>query len=140
MSTRSQRHRPSVLRAGLIALALAGALSTLALPRIAAAHRADGSATPSYIECQHPVMTGVEVYKLHRITGHRACPVALALYRWEIGGDNELHLYGCRGVGHPYLKRHSFDGWHLRVDPDFVMSRGGASFAVGGTDFPINCS
>ena len=92
------------------------------------------------VECQHPVMTGVEVYRLHHITSHSACPVALALFRWEITGSHERALYGCHGIGHPYLRLHSFHGWHLALTPDFVMSRHGTSFAVGGTDFPINCT
>jgi hypothetical protein len=94
----------------------------------------------SLTECQHPVMTGVEVYKLHKIKTSAACPVALKLFRWETGGNRESQLYGCHGIGHPYLRRHTFEGWHLQLTPDFVMSRKGASFAVGGTDFPINCT
>jgi hypothetical protein len=95
------------------------------------------------IECQHPVMTGVEIYKLHDVTSHTACPLALALFRWENRGDDgagERALYGCHGIAHPYLRLHSFHGWHLALTPDFVMSRDGASFAVTGTDFPINCT
>lgn len=92
------------------------------------------------IDCQHPVMTGVEIYKLHDVTPRRACPVALALFRWETTGNREPVLYGCHGIGHPYLRLHSFHGWHLTLTPDFVMSRHGASFAVSGTDFPINCT
>ena len=91
-------------------------------------------------ECQHPVMTGVEVYKLRHVTSRVACPVALALFRWEAGGRHERELYGCHGIGHPYLRLREFHGWHLALTPDFVMSRNGASFAVGGTDFPINCT
>jgi hypothetical protein len=101
------------------------------------AHPAGASTS---VECQHPVRTGVEVYKLHHITSHSACPVALALYSWETNGNRESALYGCHGIGHPYLRLHSFHGWHLSLTPDFVMSRHGASFAVGGTDFPINCT
>jgi hypothetical protein len=95
------------------------------------------------IECQHPVRTGVEVYRLHHITSRKACPVALALFRWETGGRNGSHeraLYGCHGIGHPYLRLHRFHRWHLALAPDFVMSRHRASFAVIGTDFPINCT
>jgi hypothetical protein len=92
------------------------------------------------IECQHPVMTGVEIYKLHDVTARRACPVALALFRWETTGNREPVLYGCQGIGHPYLRLHSFHGWRLTLRPDFVMSRRGASFAVSGTDFPISCT
>ncbi len=92
------------------------------------------------VECQHPVMTGVEVYRLHGITSRAACPVALELFAWETGGNRERVLYGCHGLGHPYLRLHSFRGWRLSLTPDFVMSRHGRSFAVGGTDFPINCT
>jgi hypothetical protein len=70
----------------------------------------------------------------------RACPVALALFHWESGEEHEAALYGCRGVIHPYLRLRSFEGWHLALTPYFTMSREGASFAVSGTDFPINCS
>jgi hypothetical protein len=99
-----------------------------------------GARAARYVECQHPVMTGVEVYRLHNINSRVACPVALALFRWETGGNRESKLYGCHGVGHPYLRLHAFRGWHLKLTPEFVMSRGSASFAVGGTDFPINCT
>jgi len=94
----------------------------------------------STIECQHPVLTGVEIYRLHHITSRRACPVALALFRWDDTEGHEPSLYGCHGMLHPYLRLHSFHGWHLALTPDFVMSRRGASFAVTGTDFPINCT
>jgi hypothetical protein len=94
----------------------------------------------STIECQHPVVTGVEVFKLHNVSSSTACPVALALFRWESGGNREAVLYGCHGMLHPYLRRHRFDGWNLSLTPYFVMSRGDASFAVSGTDFPINCT
>lgn len=92
------------------------------------------------VECQHPVMTGVEIFKLHNITSRSACPVALALFSWDDTHNHERALYGCHRIGHPYLRLHSFHGWHLALTPDFVMSRGGQSFAVGGTDFPINCT
>ncbi len=99
-----------------------------------------GATAAATVECQHPVMTGVEVYELRHITSSSACPVALALFRWETTGRRERELYGCRGIGHPYLRLRRFQGWHLALTPDFVMSRHGASFAVGGTDFPINCT
>jgi hypothetical protein len=91
------------------------------------------------VECQHPVMTGVEVFKLHNVASSRACPVALALFRWE-NRDHEATLYGCHAVVHPFLRLHDFDGWRLALTPEFVMSRGEASFAVSGTDFPISCT
>ena len=43
-------------------------------------------------------------------------------------------------IGHPYLRLHSFHGWPLTPIPDIVMSHHGASFAVSGTDFPIDCT
>ncbi len=115
-------------------IALASAVVLVAL---LSAGRADASRT---VECQHPVMTGVEVSKLRGISSRSACPVALALFRWEDTGNRERSLYGCHGIGHPFLRMHSFHGWHLALTPDFVMSRDRASFAVGGTDFPINCT
>lgn len=117
-----------------VCAALVGAILLFAAPF---ANQAGASAS---VECQHPVGTGVEVYKLHHITSHGACPVALALYHWETTGNRESVLYGCHGIGHPYLRLHVFHGWQLSLTPDFVMSRHGASFAVGGTDFPINCT
>jgi hypothetical protein len=58
-------------------VALASAVALLASPL------ANSASASSMVECQHPVMTGVEVYKLHHITSRSACPVALALFRWE---------------------------------------------------------
>ncbi len=124
-----------VARCGCVAFA-----STVLLLGSLSASRASASAI---VECQHPVVTGVEVFKLHHITSRSACPVALALFRWETSGSTGSHeraLYGCHGIGHPYLRLHSFKGWHLALTPYFVMSRHGASFAVGGTDFPISCT
>jgi hypothetical protein len=124
-----------VARKGCVAFAI-----VLVLLASLSTGRASAATT---IECQHPLVTGVEVYRLHHITSRSACPVALALFRWETKGDDgsgERALYGCHGLGHPYLRRHEFHGWHLTLTPDFVMSRHGKSFAVGGTDFPINCT
>lgn len=126
-SLRAHRSRHVALVGAVLLLASLSATNATARP-------------PATVECQHPVMTGVEVYKLHHITSRRACPVALALFRWETTRNRESVLYGCHGIGHPYLRLHRFDGWTLALTPDFVMSRGGASFAVGGTDFPINCT
>lgn len=160
------RERPAGRAAGTCAgalVALAAAACALALSAPALAHesvapaatptgrggpaaapgrRAGGAAAFRYVECQHPVMTGVEVYRLHRISSRRACPLALALYRWEVTGNHERDLFGCRGRGRhtPFLKLHRFDGWRISLRPAFTLSRRGASFAVGGTDFPINCS
>jgi hypothetical protein len=118
---------------------VAFASAVLLLASLSASH----ASASSTVECQHPVRTGVEVFKLHHITSSSACPVALALFHWETTGSpgsGERALYGCHGLGRPYLRMRSFHGWHLALTPDFVMSRHGASFAVGGTDFPINCT
>jgi hypothetical protein len=118
---------------------VAFASAVMLLASLSASH----ATAATTVECQHPVRTGVEVYKLHHITSASACPVALALFHWETSGSpgsGERALYGCHGLGHPYLRLRSFRGWHLALTPDFVMSRHGASFAVGGTDFPINCT
>jgi hypothetical protein len=117
------------------------ALAATAL--LAASFSTGAASAQATIECQHPVMTGVEIFKLHNVASSTACPVALALFHWETSGENghnERALYGCHGIGHPYLRLHSFHGWHLALTPDFVMSRDGASFSVTGTDFPINCT
>jgi len=96
------------------------------------------------IECQHPIVTGVEIYALRHISIARACPVALAFFRWEINGRHRLSLYRCHELGqrhpHPHLRLHTFRGWRLSLRPDFVMSRRGASFAIAGIGFPIDCS
>lgn len=92
------------------------------------------------VECQHPVMTGVEVFKLHDIGARRACPVALALFHWENSDGHGSQLYGCHSVAHPFLRLHEWDGWRLSLTPYFQMSRAGSSFSVAGTDFPLNCS
>jgi hypothetical protein len=95
-------------------------------------------------ECQHPVLTGVEVYRLHNVNVATACRVALSLFRWEAKPGNHVRLYRCTSLpGRPILKLHSFGGWalHIARSGDFVMSRPQQrSFDVGGTDFPLNCS
>jgi hypothetical protein len=44
--------------------------------------------------------------------------------------------------GRPALKIHRLAGWNLRIahQYEFVMFRGRSSFAVSGTDFPLNCT
>ncbi len=104
---------------------------------------ADGARSVWTIECQQPLVTGVEVYELRHISIGRACPVALALYRWEVDGRHRLSLYRCHELGqprpHPHLRLQAFRGWRLSLTPNFVMSRHGASFAVVGTGFPLDC-
>jgi hypothetical protein len=117
----------------------------LSAPGIASA----SSGLPAgFHECQHPVVTGVEVYDLKSVTVSTACPVALALSKWEPKHDNAARLYGCHrknpnAAGFPYLKMHVFDGWGLSLTgryKAFTMTKGAASFQVTGTDFPLNCS
>ena len=106
-------------------------------------------AAPSYHECQKPVRTGVEVYKLHNISPARACPVALALFAWEDHSPARARaLYGCsrpkpEAAGYPYLRLHRFHGYRLSLTghfKEFTMSKGRSSFEVSGTDFPLNCT
>jgi len=103
---------------------------------------ASGAATPRLIECQHPVRTGVDVYHLVAIKSATACSVALKLFAWEYNPGNITKLYGCKSLGHPFLRLHRFDGWALSIVPagDFKMARGAGSFYVTGTDFPLNCT
>ena len=81
-------------------------------------------------------MTGVEVFKLHDISSRRACPVALALFRWENSDDHGAELYGCHGVAHPFLRIHEFDGWRLSLTPYFQMSRSGVLICGRGHGLP----
>jgi hypothetical protein len=120
-------------------LAVAGAIVLLALPSLTVAR----ARSVWSIECQHPIVTGVEIYRLRHISTSRACPVALALFRWEIRGRHRLSLYRCHELGqrhpHPHLRLHAFRGWRLSLTPDFVMTRHGASFAISGAGFPLDC-
>jgi hypothetical protein len=104
-------------------------------------------ALPKTVECQKPVVTGVEVFGLHDISSARACPPALELFSWENARQSHAQaLYGCRrpkpdAAGFPYLRLHAFRGWQLSIrHEEFTMSRGKSSFHVGGTDFPLNCT
>jgi len=96
-----------------------------------------------YIECQHPVVTGVEISHLRQVSSATACPVALALYRWENKDNDMPTLYRCAGKppGTAVLKLHTFDRWALSIAKSgyFEMSRGKSSFYVSGTDFPLAC-
>jgi hypothetical protein len=100
-------------------------------------------------ECQRPLRTGVEVYDLHELSPAGACPVALALFGWESASSaHQRALYGCtrpkpEDAGYPFLRLHGFRGWRLELagpDKRFTMVRGERSFAVTGTDFPLNCT
>ena len=114
-----------------------------------AALPAGAGADPRTYECQHPVKTGEEAFALHHISVKVACAAVLELGKWEYQDHHIEQLYGChyphgpsQGGGTAYLRKHSFDGYRLSISPKygFVMSRGDSSFAVTGTDFPLNCS
>jgi hypothetical protein len=104
---------------------------------------AGGARSVWTVECQHPIVTGVEIYRLRHISIGRACPIALALFRWEVQGKHRLSLYRCHELGQrhprPHLRLQTFRGWRLSLIPDFVLTRHGASFAVAGTGFPLDC-
>ncbi|HUB75721.1 MAG TPA: hypothetical protein VL977_01630 [Solirubrobacteraceae bacterium] len=92
------------------------------------------------VECQHPVITGVEVSRLSHVTSATACPVALSLWRWENKPGNAAKLYKCTTTT-PVLELKRFDGWSLSVGrAGFKMARSASSFYVSGTDFPIACN
>ena len=128
-------------------LRLIGALSVTLAALLSAPSGALGA--PQYHECQKPVRTGVEVYRLHNISPARACPVALALFAWEESSSSRARaLYGCsrpkpEAPGYPYLRLHRFRGYEISLTghfKEFTMSKGRSSFEVGGTDFPLNCT
>ncbi len=121
----------------------------LALAVLALSAPGEAAASKRYYECQKPLRTGVEVYDLHEVPAVRACPVALQLFAWESSSSaDQSALYGCRrpkpeAAGYPYLRLRHFRGWRLSLrgtGQTFTMSRGERSFAVGGTDFPLNCT
>jgi hypothetical protein len=125
----------------LTAVAATGALAAaLALPPAA-------SAMPKLYECQHPTVTGQEAYHLVAITPARACVVVRQLAVFVDNGAKGYKLYRCAGrnssnPGHAVLVITRFDGWslHIASRDGLVMSRAKSSFAVTGTDFPLNCT
>jgi hypothetical protein len=120
---------------------LLGALATTAAVLLIASAPAPAA---KYIECQHPVVTGVEISHLRHVSSATACPVALSLYRWENKDNHMPKLYRCAGKppGTAVLELHTFDGWALSIAKSgyFEMSRGQSSFYVSGTDFPLACN
>jgi hypothetical protein len=102
---------------------------------------------PKLYECQHPTTTGQEAYHLRHISPKAACKVVRKLAAYLQKDHHRSRLYRCNrphpnGAGTPVLKQHRFDGYMLRISKKFglVGSRGKSSFAVTGTDFPLNCS
>jgi hypothetical protein len=125
---------------------LATAAATAALAAALALAPA-ASAMPKLYECQHPTVTGQEAYHLADITPAKACVVVRELAVFVDNGAKGYRLYRCAGrnssnPGHPVLVIASLDGWSLHVASrdGLVMSRGKSSFAVTGTDFPLNCT
>lgn len=108
---------------------------------------APAGAAPKLYECQHPTVTGQEAYHLHDVSPATACAAVRELARFVDNGAKGYRLYRCAGrtatnPGHPVLVIHRLDGWKLSVADRYglVMSRGRSSFAVTGTDFPLNCT
>jgi hypothetical protein len=121
----------------------------LALAALAAALviAAPAAAMPKLHECQHPTVTGQEAYQLVDITPAKACVVVRKLAVFVDNGAKGYKLYRCAGrssnnPGHPVLVISRFDGWSLHIESrdGLVMSLGKSSFAVTGTDFPLNCT
>lgn len=104
------------------------------------------SALKTY-QCQHPLTTGQEAFHLRNVNPKTACKAVRALARFIENGSRPGRLYRCVGLtmshpGRPALKIHRLAGWNLRIahEYEFVMFRGRSSFAVSGTDFPLNCT
>ncbi|HEY1778474.1 MAG TPA: hypothetical protein VGG41_20120 [Solirubrobacteraceae bacterium] len=127
---------------------LAGAAAACATAvALALALAPAASALPKLYECQHPTTTGQDAYHLVSITPARACVVVRKLAVFVDNGAKGYKLYRCAGrnatnPGHPVLVISRFDGWSLSVQSrdGLVMSRASSSFAVTGTDFPLNCT
>jgi len=128
---------------GRVLAALAATVALVAALALAPA----ASAMPKLYECQHPTVTGQEAYHLVDITPAKACVVVRKLAVFVDNGAKGYKLYGCAGrnssnPGHPVLVISQFDGWSLHIYKRYglMMSRGKSSFALTGTDFPLNCT
>jgi hypothetical protein len=128
-------------------LRLPGLLLAVLVVVLSAPARANAS--KGFYECQTPLRTGVEVHDLHGVSPRSACPVALELFGWESSSSADQHaLYGCtrpkpEDAGYPYLRLHHFRGWQIALrghEKAFTMYQGARSFALTGTDFPLNCT
>lgn len=129
------------MRRGLLAGAAIPALA------LALAFTSPAAALPKLYECQHPTVTGQEAYHLVDITPTSACIVVRELATFVDNGAKGYKLYRCAGrsknnPGHPVLVIGHLDGWklHIASRDGLVMSHGKSSFAVTGTDFPLNCT
>jgi hypothetical protein len=115
--------------------------SIAALATIAAFALISAPAGAKTVECQHPLVTGMEAFNLKDVSPATACKLVIDLSKWK------AQWYVCKGagsdsVGTPVIKIRHFEGWTLSVPKHsaLLMSRGKGSFQVEGTDFPINCS
>ena len=133
--------RPALPPRGRVAAACVAAAFGVALAASSA------GAEPKLYECQHPMVTGQEAYHLHDVSAATACAAVRELAKFVDNGAKGYKLYRCAGrsasnPGHPVLVIHRLDGWKLSVAKRYglVMSRGHSSFAVTGTDFPLNCT
>jgi hypothetical protein len=121
----------------VVALGTIVAIAATGLPAAASKNRME-------VECQRPMTTGEEAIDLKNVSAAVACPLVRDLGHWEYKADNITKLYRCDGPGRhtPVLKLARFEGWRLSVSKAgyFQMSHGESSFAVIGTDFPLNCS
>jgi hypothetical protein len=128
------------VRAALLAAAALAAALALALP-------AASIAEPKLYECQHPTTTGQEAYHLVNVSPAMACVAVRQLAAFVDNGSKGYKLYRCAGrtatnLGRPVLLISRLGGWNLHVAHRYglVMSRRDSSFAVTGTDFPLNCT
>ena len=127
-------------------LAASALSATCLLVAIGLGGSQSASALKTY-QCQHPLRTGQEAFHLQNVSPTTACKAVRALARFVENGSRGERLYRCVGLtmshpGRPVLKIHRLAGWNLRIAHryEFVMFRGRSSFAVSGTDFPLNCT
>jgi hypothetical protein len=134
------------MTSNLRAFALIVAGVPLAVVAISLGGPQNASALKTY-QCQHPLVTGQEAFRLKNVSPKTACKAVLAVARFIKNGARPGRLYKCVGLteshpGKPKLKIHRLAGWNLRIahQYEFVMFRGRSSFSVSGTDFPLNCT
>ena len=135
------------MRRRVPSLAVSAASAICLLAAIGLLGGAPSAAALKTYQCQHPLTTGQEAFHLRNVSPATACKAVRALARLIANGSHPGRLYRCVGLtmshpGRPVLKLHRFAGWDLRIAHryEFTMFRGRSSFAVSGTDFPLNCT
>lgn len=125
----------------------ASSLSAICLLAVVGLSGPQSASALTTYQCQHPLTTGQEAFHLKNVSQTTACKAVRALARFIENGSRSGRLYRCVGLtmshpGRPVLKIHRLAGWNLRIAHryEFVMFRGRSSFAVSGTDFPLNCT